>query len=302
MRRAVRFEHPQPPRPAALDEFRAQPALADAGLTDHAATRPVPSSERCQRRLERGHLVAPAHEARQPARTRDVQARSMGAQALQLEYCCGLATPLTCTSPRSRSAKYPSTKRACTRDSRMLRLSASAPCVARGPPCGPARCSPCAGRRRSCRRRPRPSSCPCAKAKLSPCVARAVGIAAQRIPQVQRRITRALGMILVRDRRAEEGHDAVARVLVHRAFEAVHASVRIAKKRSRIECHSSGSSCRPTPSNPSRRRRAPSPACVRLPGRTSTAGSCRQGVSACKKGGSGLGGWGLGLDSDALTP
>ena len=30
-------------------------------------------------------------------------------------------------------------------------------------------------------------------------------------------------MILVRDRRAEEGHDAVAGVLVHRALEAMHA-------------------------------------------------------------------------------
>ena len=32
-----------------------------------------------------------------------------------------------------------------------------------------------------------------------------------------------LGVILVRDRRAEERHDAVARVLVHRALEPVHA-------------------------------------------------------------------------------
>src|SRR5581483_192484 len=31
------------------------------------------------------------------------------------------------------------------------------------------------------------------------------------------------GMVLVRDRRPEERHQAVARVLVHRAFEAVHA-------------------------------------------------------------------------------
>jgi hypothetical protein len=40
---------------------------------------------------------------------------------------------------------------------------------------------------------------------------------------VERRPARPLGVILVRDRRPEQRHDAVAGVLVHCAFEAVHA-------------------------------------------------------------------------------
>jgi hypothetical protein len=40
---------------------------------------------------------------------------------------------------------------------------------------------------------------------------------------MQSRVAGTLGVILVRDRRAEEGHDAVAGELVHRAIEAVHA-------------------------------------------------------------------------------
>jgi len=40
---------------------------------------------------------------------------------------------------------------------------------------------------------------------------------------VQRRVAGALGVVFMRDRRAEERHDAVTGVLVHRALEAVHA-------------------------------------------------------------------------------
>src|SRR5262249_12519941 len=43
------------------------------------------------------------------------------------------------------------------------------------------------------------------------------------VAQMERRVARTLGMIFVRDRRAEQRHDAVARVLVHRALEAMDA-------------------------------------------------------------------------------
>src|SRR5882724_10268910 len=45
----------------------------------------------------------------------------------------------------------------------------------------------------------------------------------QLLLQVQRRPARPLRVVLMRDRGAEEGHDAVAGVLVHRHLEAVHA-------------------------------------------------------------------------------
>src|SRR5262249_2387714 len=50
-----------------------------------------------------------------------------------------------------------------------------------------------------------------------------VAVEAQLLAQVERRPAGALRVILVRDRRAEERHDAVAGELVHRPLEAVHA-------------------------------------------------------------------------------
>src|SRR5262245_25609215 len=49
-----------------------------------------------------------------------------------------------------------------------------------------------------------------------------LGVAPQLLLQVQGRVAPPLRVVLVRDRRAEERHDAVAGVLVHRALEAVH--------------------------------------------------------------------------------
>jgi hypothetical protein len=50
-----------------------------------------------------------------------------------------------------------------------------------------------------------------------------VRVASQLLLKVEHRATRTLRMILVRDRRAEERHDAVARVLVDGVLEAVEA-------------------------------------------------------------------------------
>jgi hypothetical protein len=50
-----------------------------------------------------------------------------------------------------------------------------------------------------------------------------VRVAAQLIAQPKRRVARSLGVVLVGDRSTEERHDPVARVLVDRALEAVHA-------------------------------------------------------------------------------
>ena len=60
--------------------------------------------------------------------------------------------------------------------------------------------------------------------KLSPCSRRSSrGVRAKLLLQMQGRVAGALGVILVRDRRAEQRHDAVAGVLVDGALEAVHA-------------------------------------------------------------------------------
>jgi hypothetical protein len=48
-------------------------------------------------------------------------------------------------------------------------------------------------------------------------------VAGDLVFQVERRVAGALGVILVRDRRSEEGHDAVAGELVDETFEALDA-------------------------------------------------------------------------------
>ena len=50
-----------------------------------------------------------------------------------------------------------------------------------------------------------------------------VRVLAYRVANMQRGVTSALGVILVRDRRTEECHDSVTGELIDRAFEAVHA-------------------------------------------------------------------------------
>ena len=50
-----------------------------------------------------------------------------------------------------------------------------------------------------------------------------LGVAPELVLQVQRRVACPPGVVLVRDRRAEERHHAVAGVLIHRTLEAVHA-------------------------------------------------------------------------------
>ena len=60
--------------------------------------------------------------------------------------------------------------------------------------------------------------------KPTPCVAlQLVGVARKLVAQMQRRVAGALRVVLVRDRRAEQRHDAVAGELVDGPFEALHA-------------------------------------------------------------------------------
>ena len=81
---------------------------------------------------------------------------------------------------------------------------------------------------------------------------------AQLLAQVQGRVAGALRVVLVRDRRAEQRHDAVAGVLVHRALEAMHAVGEDLEE----AVEDAGATppdrpARPAPSSPSRRRTAP---------------------------------------------
>src|SRR5438094_9657184 len=77
----------------------------------------------------------------------------------------------------------------------------------------------------------------------APPAAELVGVSAHGLLQMQGGPAGALGMILVRDRGAEERHDAVAGVLVHRPLEAVHALGEELEEAVHYCVHSSGSSC-----------------------------------------------------------
>ena len=113
-----------------------------------------------------------------------------------------------------------------------------------------------------------------------------VGVAAQLVAQVQRRVAGPLGVVLVGDGRAEERHDPVAGVLVDRALEAVHAVGQDLEEAVQDRgATPRGRPARPAPASPSRRRRARSPACARPRGRTCSGGSCRPGAWGCSRGG-----------------
>jgi len=108
--------------------------------------------------------------------------------------------------------------------------------------------------------------------------------------QRQCRVARPLRMILMRDRRAEERHDAVAGVVADGALEAMHAVGEDFQGSARA-CGAipRRRAARPARASPSRRRPRRSPACARPRARTSIAGSCRRGASGCRRGASARG-------------
>ena len=88
--------------------------------------------------------------------------------------------------------------------------------------CRPPPCSPCGGPGRWRRRRPGPVLIPIRMRNSTPCVR--LHVLGERLEPVldrERRAERALGVVLVRDRRAEERHHPVAEELVDRPLVAV---------------------------------------------------------------------------------
>ena len=84
VRHPVGFQHRKTARPAAIDELRAQPRLAGAGVGHHAddltaAVRPL------QRGFQDRHIRCPADESGQAAGTGTVEACAQRSDALQVE-------------------------------------------------------------------------------------------------------------------------------------------------------------------------------------------------------------------------
>jgi hypothetical protein len=66
----------QAARPASLEEFETEPALAESRFSHDADHLRIALPRACERRLQHLHLVATPDEAREPARSRYVQARA----------------------------------------------------------------------------------------------------------------------------------------------------------------------------------------------------------------------------------
>src|SRR5712691_265844 len=113
-----------------------------------------------------------------------------------------------------------------------------------------------------------------------------VRVRTEGVTQMEACQARALRVVLVRDRRSEERHDAVAGVLVDRALEAVHAFSEDLEEALEnpvplFGIELLGQFHRALPVGEEHRDLF----CARLRGRTSIAGCCRRGVSGCTRAG-----------------
>ena len=224
MRDALRDPDRDSARPAALGELGAEPALAGPGLGDDAEHLTLARRGARERRLEQRHLGLAADEPRQPAYARDVEAAAQGTEPLEPEHLHRRGHPL-----QVRLAQVPQ-REVAGHDPRRLRRDAGA-VRARDllQACGDVRHGTLRGvvhaqvvadlpHHDFARVDPDPR-----REVEAPLEAQLVGEARELVAQLQRREARALRVVLVRDRRAEQRHDPVAGVLIHRAFVAVYA-------------------------------------------------------------------------------
>jgi hypothetical protein len=101
----VRFGHMDPARPTVRGKLRTEPALPRPRRRHHTDDLPLSGEHPRERRLQGGHFLLPADEAREAAGPRDVEAGAQGTDTLELEHVQRFAYALMCEAPRSRSAK-----------------------------------------------------------------------------------------------------------------------------------------------------------------------------------------------------
>jgi hypothetical protein len=218
------FEDAEAARAAALEELEAEAALAGARLRDDADRLSIPGGALLERVLERADVGGAADETGEPARPGDVEARSRGAEpdepvhldrlghALHPELAEILEVEVAAGERRGGGGQVAGVGRgerlhALREADRMpLRCVVHAQVVADLADDDLARVDPHARRE--------------ADAVLALHLGR---VARDLVSQAERRVACPLRMVLVRDGRPEQRHDAVARVLVDGALEAVHA-------------------------------------------------------------------------------
>jgi hypothetical protein len=220
---SVRLVDGNPACTAALGELVAEPALPGPGLGDHPHHLRVSRCRPLERRLEGGHLATAADESREAARVRRFQARPHPPHTLEIEDAQRLAQPLEPGLPKV-SEREVAGNEAC----RIL-------CEEHFPRLGDL-LHPCREPYGMSLRRvihaqvvSDPADDHLARIEahadrevqtmLEPHLVRV----APKLPlEVQRRIAGTLCVVFVRDRRAEQRHDAVTSVLVDRALETVN--------------------------------------------------------------------------------
>ena len=210
-------------RPAVLQKLEAQTALAGAGLRHDAYHLSVAVLRLLERGLERAHVAVAPDELREPALARHVEARLQGGHALQLvdgnqlgyalhaeraevfelEVARGQGGGVT----RHVDRVWRSELLHAGRQAHRVTLSrvVHAQVIADLSDDDLARVESDARRK--------------IESVFALDLARVLG---ESLAKLQSRVAGALGVVLVRDRCAEERHDAVARVLVDRSLEAVH--------------------------------------------------------------------------------
>ena len=224
MSHAVRLVDPEPPGTATRQEFEAETALADAGLGDDAHHLSVARLGAGERRFQGMQIRVPAHEARESARSRHLEAGAKRSNAhehedphrrlhpfhgersqiLQLEEAGDQLRRVLGQVDLSglRELLHP-----CGEPDRVaLRGVVHAQVVSDRPDHHLAGVEPHPDREVETARQPE-----------------LVGVASQGVAQVEGGVAGPLGVILECDRRAEESHHAVAGVVGHRPLEAMHA-------------------------------------------------------------------------------
>jgi hypothetical protein len=224
VRHAVRLVDGEPARPTALHELPAEPALPDPGLAHHAHHLPVAGDRARERGLERRRLVLASHEAREAARPGHLEAGAERAHAGQLvdpqrgghalhRHRAQLLQPEEAGDERRRvlgQVDLPDL-------GDLLHPRGEPDGVAEG---GVVHAEIVADPAHHHLARVEPH----ADGEVEPALqAEPARVAAQLLGEMQRRVAGAPGVVLVRDGRAEERHDAVAGVLVDRALETMDA-------------------------------------------------------------------------------
>jgi hypothetical protein len=218
------LERAMPPGTARLEKFERQPALADPGFSDNTNDLAITRVSLRERSFERTKIVVSPDEAREPSRLRDVEPRAHCANSLQLEDGHGLTDTLDVEF-----AKVAQLKIALHQIRDVRRQIAG---IGRGQALHPSSQPHRVALRGVIHAQvvadlahddlTRVESNPNGEAD-SLLALELARVGAKLLTEPERRVARPLRVILVRNRRAKEGHDAVAEILVDRPLEAVHA-------------------------------------------------------------------------------